>query len=66
MARFLSCLIFHHQKIVKHLRWGLPVNAENNPVLWGEVVTIIRTGASDLRSDWKKTVSEFVAQQHSG
>jgi hypothetical protein len=48
----LSLLVRSHhsfQTIIKHLRWGLPRNAENNPVLWGEVVSLIQTRSAAFR-----------------
>ena len=53
------------QKIIKRLRWGLPPNAESNPDLWKSITTLIQNRASDLRSEWKKTVSPFTMAESS-
>ncbi|KAF9644916.1 hypothetical protein BDM02DRAFT_3121135 [Thelephora ganbajun] len=55
----VSCM----EKIIKRLRWGLPANAENNPVLWGSIVSLIQSRASDLRSDWKKSIMASITKR---
>ncbi|KAF9643737.1 hypothetical protein BDM02DRAFT_3191274 [Thelephora ganbajun] len=60
-----ATIIDYMGKTIKRLRWGLPAGAENNPVLWKEVVTMIRDTAADFRSDWKKEIlASIAAKQH--
>lgn len=58
-----STIIGYMEKIIKHLRWGLPINAENDPTLWKEITSLIRDRASDIRSEWKKDIIASMASK---